>query len=647
MKVNNLLKVQSIFYISIPIVFAKTINKCDELLGTINSYTSFFSCKVNEQGDINYLNVNDYDLTENDINKILSYTTITELSYTLNRDTNHQHNGYAKFPQFSKLKNLNTLLIKYSDIYNDCSFGFCQKIGLSIIPENTFKGLTNLETLTFDGIKINQNCIDDISSLGNLKNLSFYKSDFSENIDYTPISSLEKITKLTISKSIKEYHDSDGIFPINLVKNLDGQLKDLTINHYPESDYEDVEEMTTIEKLNLGLDTDTVNLKKMSGLKECYIHFERMMATDLINIDLTLPESENLNSLMIKGIQFTNGIIDEITEKTSIKSLSLSGGYKKLSYDKLNDLINLNNLETLKLAVNDSDDESIDLNIDFTKFPNLKSLGLEEVKFTNDTISNISKLVNLCELELGYSEIDAGLLNQLKSLKDNLSSLSLIHCDLDSIPNFIFSLSNLKYLNLGYNSILDFNENLSNLKNLESLILKSNNIKTEIPESLNSLTKLKEINLEFNNVKGKTLTNPSLETCIYGQLNSLCLAKKNKCIKEVIRPCEKKENEKCGKGIGKCSSGQCCSRKGYCGTTKDYCGKGCQSEFGNCYPSSSSTITKTVTMIRNSKPTNKAIRCGKGIGHCPSDNCCSRKGYCGTTNAYCGTGCQSEFGKCN
>jgi len=88
-------------------------------------------------------------------------------------------------------------------------------------------------------------------------------------------------------------------------------------------------------------------------------------------------------------------------------------------------------------------------------------------------------------------------------------------------------------------------------------------------------------------------------------------------------------NGKCGvgKGYTVCPSGQCCSKKGYCGTTSAYCGTGCQSEFGKC---------------------GTYVRCGAANGNasCPSGQCCSAKGYCGTTSAYCGTGCQSSFGKC-
>ncbi|KAG4093938.1 hypothetical protein H8356DRAFT_1293817 [Neocallimastix lanati (nom. inval.)] len=38
----------------------------------------------------------------------------------------------------------------------------------------------------------------------------------------------------------------------------------------------------------------------------------------------------------------------------------------------------------------------------------------------------------------------------------------------------------------------------------------------------------------------------------------------------------------CGQDKGKCPSGQCCSKYGYCGTSSTYCGAGCQSAFGTC-----------------------------------------------------------------
>jgi len=49
--------------------------------------------------------------------------------------------------------------------------------------------------------------------------------------------------------------------------------------------------------------------------------------------------------------------------------------------------------------------------------------------------------------------------------------------------------------------------------------------------------------------------------------------------------------------------------------------------------------------IRTSFPYD-IIKCGKGVGNCPSGQCCSKEGICGTMNDHCGTGCQSTYGKC-
>nr|AMM76171.1 endochitinase [Drosera rotundifolia] len=41
-----------------------------------------------------------------------------------------------------------------------------------------------------------------------------------------------------------------------------------------------------------------------------------------------------------------------------------------------------------------------------------------------------------------------------------------------------------------------------------------------------------------------------------------------------------------------------------------------------------------------------AVQCGSEVGGalCPNGLCCSKYGYCGTTSAYCGPGCQSQCG---
>jgi len=82
-----------------------------------------------------------------------------------------------------------------------------------------------------------------------------------------------------------------------------------------------------------------------------------------------------------------------------------------------------------------------------------------------------------------------------------------------------------------------------------------------------------------------------------------------------------------------CPAGYCCSKYGYCGTTNDFCGDGCQVKYGTCKANSISTNG----------------RCGPNYDNkvCPGDKCCSLYGWCGTDADHCGAGCLSYFGRCD
>jgi len=84
--------------------------------------------------------------------------------------------------------------------------------------------------------------------------------------------------------------------------------------------------------------------------------------------------------------------------------------------------------------------------------------------------------------------------------------------------------------------------------------------------------------------------------------------------------------------------GQCCSVRGNCGTTLDYCGtpNGCQTKFGSCTPVS--TDGKC-----GSASSTKASCAGSTFGQC-----CSTKGNCGDSAEFCAVAnaCQPLFGKC-
>ncbi|KAK1272711.1 Basic endochitinase [Acorus gramineus] len=58
------------------------------------------------------------------------------------------------------------------------------------------------------------------------------------------------------------------------------------------------------------------------------------------------------------------------------------------------------------------------------------------------------------------------------------------------------------------------------------------------------------------------------------------------------------------------------------------------------------TMRIVVFLLLTTLVANAQTQCGKQNGGalCPGDLCCSQWGYCGTTDDYCGTGCQSQCG---
>jgi hypothetical protein len=97
-------------------------------------------------------------------------------------------------------------------------------------------------------------------------------------------------------------------------------------------------------------------------------------------------------------------------------------------------------------------------------------------------------------------------------------------------------------------------------------------------------------------------------------------------------------NGQCGSKDGQCPSGQCCSKYGWCGTSE----KHCLVENG-CQ----SEFGQCNTIKIKDLPVSTNGKCGSEDGICPSGHCCSKYGWCGKSSSYCDSGCKKEYGICN
>jgi len=303
----------------------------------------------------------------------------------------------------------------------------------------------------------------------------------------------------------------------------------------------------------------------------------------------------------------------------------------------------------------------------------VKHIRFEDCTLSQTNINEIATLTSLQELEfyiINYKDLDLSPIKNIQSLtflrlhgdeKDenkylteipsfiytlkNLEKLDFSAHVLTSSPTFtneIANLKNLKILEMAFVNIEGSLEPIGKLENIEELDLTFSKIDAEIPESFNNLKKLKYFKVSETGIRGKALTNESLEFCWYGKHSNVCKTKDMKCfdMDDKLKNCEGvsddmiSTNDRCGNGNGRCSPGKCCSKYGYCGNTEKHCypSNGCQSKLGVCF---------NVPVSTNGK-------CGPKDGHCPNNECCSKYGYCGNSDKHCfvSNKCQSEFGRC-
>lgn len=241
----------------------------------------------------------------------------------------------------------------------------------------------------------------------------------------------------------------------------------------------------------------------------------------LLSLILLLTQCQNaqdMNTIQINDKLYEN-LDTALAEADKVALLSLSFHNQELN--KFPDLTMFKHLQHFIWA-----QESIEIDYDFSKSPQIKSLSFSfcDLNNENTTFKNLHKIDSLEDLTFYknlYSKFPKVLntypflnLKQLSVKKnpiknvngvwlDNCSNLEELHLswnEIQVISNDIDKLQKLKVLMLSHNNITELPKNFGNLKNLERLSLQENKLQI-LPKTFGNLKKLEELNLSENEFK--------------------------------------------------------------------------------------------------------------------------------------------------
>jgi len=408
-------------------------------------------------------------------------------------------------------------------------------------PESILS-LTNLKNLTIAYNEINQ-IPSGITNLVKLESINF-----SNNLITEMPSSLSELPKL-------KYLDISGN------GNLEG--KAIINNKIKYCDYSATKVCKTEELGCLVTDIPLCEIKKKvddcTAIKK--IVEERGISGYFDEEDdCVVNENGKVTNLYFKDEEvFTEEDLEKILSHDTITKLEVYWRGSQIVFDKISKLKNIEFLHIFSAGIDNFSLENLKslkkvTNLEVTcprtrkfkleknslkYFTNLKRLFFRNFEISQDMINEISKLTKLETLEFETSSSPEGLDYTNFSKLTKLTYLSFSGYNrygrpLLEIPSSFYSLTKLKTLILSVQYVGTVSSDISKLKNLEYLNLRDNRLSSIPTSALNKLSKLKIINLDTNpSLKGKTLTNKSLETCIYDdESTTLCKAKEMSCFQE-------------------------------------------------------------------------------------------------------------------
>jgi len=448
-------------------------------------------CVENDEGNVVKIEASSgFDRVQGFNDNVASFNSLQTLLYS----TGASKNSKVSFEGLTSLKELELTSFSNSNPPRGDMRG--SQIIRSTFLENGLRLPKSLKKITLGGFELNQDVIDELATLKNLKEIKFKKC-LLNNLNFEPLYKLKKISTVEIiNENWKRDYDHNEDLDSNIINQFKNTKK-LTLENVRINN-EHIKEISNLANLkelilteNMYSELDFSPLMKLTGLTTFRFKKAYLQSFD----ENVLTYFKNLKKLTIGTDMTSSNLINNINGLTKLEELIIIP-----DEDDRYDITTLNKLKKLKtLELHRPLTTSSNVDYDLRLFKNLKKLVLDDVSFSRDTIKQISKLTKLEELQL--ISIDFSLnFDSLKNLKKNLiileiSSTSTLEPNTE-IPEFVYELSNLK--KFVYYQILEdpveIPAKLANLKNLEYLSFGGSTF-SSIPVELATLPNLKYINL--------------------------------------------------------------------------------------------------------------------------------------------------------
>jgi len=555
--------------------------ECNEIVTYLKDKgygVDFNNCEMDENGKVIDLDFYSFCLTEEDVNKLISYKTLK--SITINTPFHSRNSPVKKLHSCEELSDFPSGISELENLENLTLYG------LSNFKENDLLKIPkSVKSLNFANYDVPQFFIDELSSLTNLESLLFRFVSFNDTLNFEPLKALTKVKTLTMDNSRFMVHDDTDIVENFINKFL--KLKELFIKDYAlsQNTIKEIASLTKLESLDLeycsyakvdNID-DFKKLKRLTTLN--ILSYTKKPLKDISKYIYTLTKLKKLTISYQDGTYFPSSKTYNIGNLDKLEYLDLSLndfdfdlkylGYldqlkhldlkdnrinsipKTLGYlDKLEYLDVSNN--NITIIPNSIGDLEVLKYLDISR-NNIKTLpktfgGLEQLETLHAQENQITKLpssigelisAQFIDFEENYLESLPSSIgdlvnvrdlylsnNNLKSLPSSIGNLASVETlqlnnnNITVVPKTIGNLKNVSFLHLDHNRIKKIPATIGNLTNLRYLYLNDNLIDDVLPESFNNLSNLNHIDLSNNiDIKGKTLTIDNIFSCYYNIYN--------------------------------------------------------------------------------------------------------------------------------